>query len=83
MKENPNESFMVIILYNTGKPRAPPEIRIILLLTAVTTKRKICALWKAGKHLSPIAAAIKFFGSATYRASTDAVGIMETLVSFP
>ena len=29
--------------YNTGKPRAPPEIRIILLLTAVTTNRKICA----------------------------------------
>ena len=70
-------------IYNTGKPRAPPEIRIMLLLTAVTMNRKICARWKAGTSSPPTAAAIRFFGSATNRASTLADGIMETLVNLP
>ena len=73
----------VLFLYKTGKPRAPPEIRIILLFTAVTMNRKICARWNAGTSSAPAAAAIKFLGSDTNRASTDAVGMILTFVSFP
>ena len=34
---------MYLIIYRTGKPRAPPEIRTMLLFTAVTTNSNVCA----------------------------------------